>query len=112
MWTAKYRQGHGQFAMGSEKMKKNKQPASRKPKPSGKRGPRKAKIVPERLRAMLASEARLVCRQYRQLALGRFERCTAPATGYGYGGDSCDDHRQKLVIRYATTRQPAVEKAA
>jgi hypothetical protein len=73
---------------------------------------RAKKTKPERLAPMLASEIGLTCKQYRQVKPGKYEKCNQPAVGYVQGGDSCDDHRERPQVRYATARRAVVKKAA
>ena len=93
-------------------MKIRKKP-KRQSKPRAKTA-RKSRVKRERPAPMLASEAGLVCRQYRQVAPGRFEACGKPATcflpTYGDACDSCAGKRPQ--VRYATVRRAIVKKAA
>lgn len=73
---------------------------------------KKNKTQPEKLPAQLASEIGLRCKQYIQTRPGHFAPCFNPATGHAPGGDSCDDHRVRPQVRYATARRMVVEKAA
>jgi len=71
--------------------------------------PRRKKVERERMPPVLASEAGLCCRLYRQ---GTKVTCGKPATCFRPGvGDMCDEHPQaKGAIRYAVRR--ATELAA
>ncbi|HET9529546.1 MAG TPA: hypothetical protein VFQ92_04295 [Blastocatellia bacterium] len=89
-----------------------KKKSKRQSKPRAKAG-RKQKPEPQRTTPMLASEAGLRCRQYRQIRPGKFEACQAAAVGYVPGiGDSCDSPRVKPQVRYATTREAVTNRAA
>lgn len=63
--------------------------------------PKRKKKERERIKPVLASEAGLVCRLYRQ---GTKTPCLNRATCFRSGaGDMCDEHPQaKGAIRYAT----------
>lgn len=88
-----------------------KQQNKRQPTVKRARRKQKSKQEADRCHPVLASEIDLRCRQFKP---GTRETCKAQAVGFlPTFGDSClGCARGRVMIRYATTRQVEVDKAA